>query len=98
MSSNQKLIALYRQRMRWGWVGLALQPIAILIIGSINELDSLSPRGIAGSLVWLLSLFLMNWGIWNYAKGKGYGNWIAALSLFNVYGLLIIVCLPNKNR
>lgn len=98
MTTQRERIARYQQRTRWAWAGLALQPVAFLIMGSFTELDAMSARGITGALLILLSLVLMNIGIWNYAKSKGYGNGVAALSLFNAYGLLILVCLPNRNR
>lgn len=97
INSNQKMIR-YQKRTRWAWGGLALQPIGFLVMGSFSELDAMSVRGITGLLLIGLSLVLMNVGIWNYAKAKGYGNAIAALSLLNAYGLLILLFLPNKNR
>jgi hypothetical protein len=97
MNSSPKIIR-YQKRTRWAWLGLALQPIAFLVMGSFSELDAMSARGIAGLFLLGLSLVLMNIGIWNYAKAKGYGNAVAALSLLNAYGLLILLCLPNKNR
>ncbi len=97
MSITSEQIARYQQRTRWAWAGLALQPVGFLIMGSFSELDAMSARGITGVFLILLSLVLMNIGIWNYAKSKGYVNGVAALSLLNAYGLLILVCLPNRN-
>lgn len=98
MTNTKFAIARYQKRTRWAWVGLALQPIALLILGSFTELDAVSLRAILAVLLFLLSMILMNVGIWNYAKAKGYSNAVAALSLFNVYGLLILVWLPDRNR
>ncbi|MDX2240536.1 MAG: hypothetical protein NW224_07635 [Leptolyngbyaceae cyanobacterium bins.302] len=98
MLSRDQKIARYRKRTRWSWVGLALQPIAFLVMGSFTELDAVSARGITGLLLLGLSFALMNVGIWNYAIALGFGNAIAALSLLNAYGLLILLFLPNKNR
>lgn len=98
MRERDVAIVRFQKRTRWAWVGLALQPIAFLVLGSIAELGVISLRGILGSFLLLLSLALMNLGIWYYAKSKGYGNWVAALSLFSVYGLLVLLWLPNKNR
>ncbi|MBF2026187.1 MAG: hypothetical protein IGS48_05380 [Oscillatoriales cyanobacterium C42_A2020_001] len=98
MTIQREKIARYQQRTRWAWVGLALQPLALLIMGSFTELDAMSTRGMIGAFLILLSIALMNVGIWNYAKLKGYGNGVAALSLLNIYGLLILLCLPNRNR
>lgn len=87
----------YRRRARLGgYLGLTLQPLAFLVLGSIAEIGQPSMRGIGGVFLYLLSLGLMDWGIWNYAKAKGYGNAVASLSILCVYGLLIIACLPRK--
>jgi len=98
MTSSSEQLARYRRRTRWAWAGLVLQPIAFLVMGSFTELDAMSVRGITGAFLLLLSIVLVNIGIWNYAKLKGYGNGVAALSLLNIYGLLILLCLPNRNR
>ncbi len=98
MAQSNVAIARYQRRTRWGWMGLALQPMAILVMGSLNELDAMSWRGIMGLCVFLISIVLMNMGIWNYAKAKGYGNWVAALSVLNIYGLLVLICLPKRSR
>jgi len=58
----------------------------------------MSPRAILAMLLLLFSIGFTNFGIWNYAKSKGYENAVAALGLLNVYGLLILVFLPNQNR
>ncbi len=79
-----------------GYLGLALQPLALLMLGSIAEIGQPTVRGVGGIVLLLLSVGLMDWGIWNYAKSKGYGNAVASLSLFCAYGLLIIACLPRK--
>jgi hypothetical protein len=89
----------YRKQARLGGcLGIALQPISLLLIGSLSELDGMSTRVILGITVLGLSFILMDWGIWNYAKSKGYGNYVAALSIFCVYGLVILLCLPDKQR
>jgi hypothetical protein len=96
---KQPKIENYRRRARLGgWLGIALQPISLLLIGSLSELDGMSAKVILGIIVWGLSFILMDWGIWNYAKSKGYGNSVAALSIFCVYGLVILLCLPDKQR
>ncbi|MDX2230507.1 MAG: hypothetical protein NW220_12775 [Leptolyngbyaceae cyanobacterium bins.349] len=66
-------------------------------MGSLNELDAMSLRGILGVSLFLLSLGCMNIGIWHYAKAKGYSNWVAALGCFNVYGLIVLLILPRRN-
>jgi hypothetical protein len=92
-----KKINSYRKRARLGgWLGLALQPLSLILIGSLNELEGMSAKVIFGIAVLISSFVLMDWGIWNYAKSKGYGNYIAALSIFCLYGLLILVLLPDK--
>lgn len=85
-----------RQARLGGYLGLALQPLACLVLGSIAEIGQPTLRGIGGVFLYLLSLGLMDWGIWNYAKARGHSNGVAALSFLCVYGLLIIACLPRK--
>jgi hypothetical protein len=43
-----KKIDSYRKRARLGgWLGLALQPISLLLIGSLNELEGMSAKAIS---------------------------------------------------
>ena len=99
MNENRAKTNQYARRARfWGWLGLALQPIGILVLGSLTEIGQWTISGILGPLLVGLGVILASVGIWNYAKSKGYGNAIAALSFLYVYGLLILLVLPNRNR
>jgi hypothetical protein len=89
----------HRRRARWcGLVGLALQPIGFLVMGSLTAIGQGTIPGILGPLLVGLGIVLASVGIWHYAKSKGYGNAVAALSFLYAYGLLILVLLPNRNR
>lgn len=48
-------------------------------------------------LVWG-GILLFIWGLWNYAKGKGYrGTW-GLLGLLSVIGLIILAFFPDKKK
>lgn len=38
------------------------------------------------------------WGCANYAMGKGYPQWLGALGLFSIFGLVVMVLLPDKHK
>ncbi len=87
-----------KRARRFGMVGLSLQPVGFLLVGSLHHLDQPILATYLGLLTLLLGVVLACIGIWNYAKSKGYGTAIAALSFFYVYGLRILILLPDKNR
>lgn len=99
MNENRAKLNQYTRRARvLGWVGLGLQPIGFLVLGSLSAIGQGTIPGILGPLLIGLGVILANAGIWNYAKSKGYGNAVAALSFLSVYGLLILLFLPDKTR
>ena len=98
MNERAKVDRHIRRARLFGWVGLALQPIGFLVLGSLTAIGQGTIPGILGPLIVGLGVVLAGVGIWHYAKSKGYGNAVAALSFLYAYGLLIIFLLPNKNR
>ncbi len=99
MDENRVKVNGHLRRARlFGWIGLALQPIGFLVMGSLTAIGQGTIPGILGPLLVGLGIVLASVGIWHYAKSKGYGNAVAALSVLYAYGLLIIVFLPNRNR
>jgi len=54
--------------------------------------------------MWVAAVFawggilLFIWGLWNYARGKGYkGTW-GLLGLLSVFGLIILAFFPDKKK
>ena len=40
---------------------------------------------------------MFTWGCINYAQGKGYPGALGLLGLLSCIGLIILVCLPDRN-
>jgi hypothetical protein len=38
------------------------------------------------------------WGCSSYAQGKGYSQWIGALGLLSIFGLVVLAVLPDKHK
>ena len=47
--------------------------------------------GIAGTICFI-------WGCFNYAEGKGYSKWLGLLGLLSIFGLIILVVMPDKHK
>ena len=41
---------------------------------------------------------LLIWGLWNYAKGKGYKGAWGLLGLLSVFGLVVLALFPDKKK
>ena len=41
---------------------------------------------------------LLIWGLWNYAKGKGYKGAWGLLGLFSIFGFAILVFFPDRRK
>lgn len=50
------------------------------------------------NLVGYASLGCFIYGLYNYAKAKGYSGWLALLGFLNILGLIILVVLPDKRK
>ena len=57
-----------------------------------------------GIILWLAAIviyggfLLLIWGLWNYAKGKGYKGVWGLLGLFSVFGFIILALFPDKKK
>ena len=57
-----------------------------------------------GIILWLAAIFiyggflLLIWGLWNYAKGKGYKGVWGLLGLMSILGFIILAFFPDKNK
>lgn len=79
-------------------IGFGLGLIALLI-GYL-----LSRYVIIGIVLWLAAILIYSgiliaiWGLWHYAKGKGYhGGW-GFLGFLGIIGLIILCLLPDRNK
>ena len=46
----------------------------------------------------LPGVFVYMYGLYFYAKSKGYSGWFAVFGLLNLLGLIILVLLPDKRK
>lgn len=46
----------------------------------------------------LISFGCLFYGLYNYAKAKGYSGWLALLGFLQILGLIILVVLPDKHK
>lgn len=57
-----------------------------------------------GIILWCAAILiyggflLLIWGLWNYAKGKGYKGAWGLLGLLSIFGLVILVLFPNRKK
>lgn len=48
--------------------------------------------------IMLLAVGLQSWSFYLYARAKGYSGWLALMGLTNIFGLVLLVFLPDKRR
>jgi hypothetical protein len=51
-----------------------------------------------GLLAIIVGFLFFMWGCSSYAQGKGYSQWFGALGLFSIFGLIVLVLLPDKHK
>jgi len=57
-----------------------------------------------GILLWLAAIsiyggfLLLIWGLWNYAKGKGYKGAWGLLGLLSIFGFAVLALFPDKKK
>jgi len=73
-------------------------------IGFVLQLggNSLQTQGGAliavGLVLFLAGLVLFIWGCMSYCEGKGQSKWLGLLGLLSIFGLLILVFLPDRRK
>ena len=70
-------------------IGILLQIISRLSAESLGTIAL--GIGLVGTIFFI-------WGCFNYAAGKGYSKWLGLLSLLYIFGLLILVIMPDKHK
>ena len=79
-------------------VGVGLGIIAQMIGFAVSKYVHI------GIILWIAAIiiyggFLMFiWGLWNYAKGKGYKGAWGLLGLLSVFGLVILALFPDRRK
>jgi hypothetical protein len=57
-----------------------------------------------GIVLWCAAIFiyggflLLIWGLWNYAKGKGYKGAWGLLGLLSIFGFVILALFPDRRK
>ena len=57
-----------------------------------------------GIVLWFAAILiyggflLLIWGLWNYAKGKGYKGVWGLLGLLSIFGFMILALFPDKKK
>ena len=57
-----------------------------------------------GIVLWFAAIFIYGgflmliWGLWNYAKGKGYKGAWGLLGLLSIFGFVVLVLFPDKKK
>jgi hypothetical protein len=86
------MIAEYRKKTNI-YIGLSLLMQLLMLY---------SPRvfgaGLFGVVMLILSTVFYFYGVYCYAKGKGYSGWLTFLGCLHLLGLLILVVLPDHRK
>ena len=57
-----------------------------------------------GIVLWFAAILIYGgfltliWGLWNYAKGKGYKGAWGLLGLLSIFGFVILALFPDKKK
>ena len=89
------MLAEYKKKTNFS-IGLSIIAFILAIL-----LDSFFESEIAKAAAYLLMTSVMPlwiFGVWSYAKGKGYHGAWGLLGVFTIIGLIILACFPDKNK
>ena len=87
-SLEKKMLPEYRSKANlWIGIGLLLQFGSLLVIP-----EPINALGILAGFVMILI------GCGNYAIAKGYSGLLGILGIGSILGLVILICLPDKNK
>ena len=85
----------YKKKTNIG-IGLAFVTFfAAILINSLSESQIVSTIAfLVGSITMPLWIF----GVWCYAKGKGYHGAWGLLGVFTLIGFIILACFPDRHK
>ena len=93
------MIAAYKKKTNNG-IGIFIilnVLMGLYAIFNIDKIETLqnNPLLTIGSYA---SFGFLIYGLYNYAKGKGYSGWLCLLGFLYILGLIILVVLPDKRK
>jgi len=85
----------YKKKTNIG-IGLAIVAFfAALLINSLSESQIVS---VVAYVLMTSVMPLWIFGVWCYAKGKGYHGAWGLLGVFTLIGLIILACFPDRHK
>ena len=87
------MIAEYKTKTNVG-IGLGI----VTVLGCSLLMKQSGPLAQVASVLVYAGPVLCIYGYSNYAIGKGHSGWWGILGLFRIFGLIGLVCLPDKHK
>lgn len=72
--------------------------IVAYVFMNLDQITKGHPLSPLVNLVAHASFASLIYGLYNYAKAKGYSGWLALLGFLQIIGLIILVVLPDKRK
>ena len=89
------MVAEYQKRSNVGvGIGLVTQILGKVIMGTAGT----TALGMFGAVLAIAGSVLFLWGCWQYAIGKGYSGVTGLLGLLSVFGLIVLLVIPDRRR
>jgi len=79
-------------------IGIGLAIVAFFTAILINSLSESQIVSTIAFLVGSITMPLWIFGVWCYAKGKGYHGAWGLLGVFTLIGLIILACFPDRHK
>jgi hypothetical protein len=94
MKGNTDMLAEYKKKTNTGIaLAIAIWILGGILLGLLNKMSAEDWRSVQG-----LGLIPFIYGCCCYAKGKGYHGAWGLLGIFFIFGLIALVCFPDKNK
>jgi DNA-binding transcriptional regulator of glucitol operon len=88
------MLAEYKKKTNIGIaLAIAIWILGGILVGLLSKMPEENLRSIQG-----LGLIPFIYGCCCYAKGKGYHGAWGLLGIFFIFGLIALVCFPDKNK
>ncbi|MGI0134172.1 MAG: hypothetical protein ACREBW_04360 [Candidatus Micrarchaeaceae archaeon] len=78
-------------------IGVGLGIVAELVGNFLLDPTSRA-QAVLGAVIILVGFVMFIWGCVQYAKGKGHSGWFGLLGLVSIFGLLVLVFLPDRHK